>query len=232
MNTNESNAKGTIICGWCAYDANPVGATHCQKCGKLLVVPSKPIREQVTRANSHVLWLNVLGLVLLLTGVGIYYFWQQVQLVTTPNTLSNTLDNNSSDRRLYNSMKEVPNVPEGVFNYGGSVVFSALTAHGTHKAITQAHPKFQLRFTEPTNNNPGQNTGITMLLDGELSFAQSSKPLEDVHYNKAKERGFALQQVPVAIDGFLLFTHKDLSIPGLAVDQIQDIYRTHLRSFC
>lgn len=228
MNTNESNAKGTVICSWCSYDANPIGAKYCQKCGKRLVKLSLPKNNKNTGSDFSTLVVvgsSLVGVVLLLFGVGGYFFWQQTQVVTTPSNLNNSLESISSDIRLYNSMKEVPNVPGGTFNYGGSVIFSSLSTQGTHQAMTQAHPNFVLRFSEPTNSNPGQNTGITMLLDGELAFAQSSKPLEDAHYSKAKERNFSLQQVPVAIDGFLLFTHKDLSIPGLTVDQIKDIYK-------
>jgi phosphate transport system substrate-binding protein len=122
-------------------------------------------------------------------------------------------------------MGEVPKVPKGTFNYGGSIVFAPLTANGINQTINQAHPNFHLRYTEPRYNNPGNNTGINMLLDSELSFAQSSKPLEAQHYRQAKERGFTIQQVPVAIDGFLLFTHPDVVIPGLSVEQIRDIYK-------
>jgi phosphate transport system substrate-binding protein len=225
MNTNESKAKGSIICGWCHYDANPVGAKYCQKCGKPLVKTPEPIKEQVSKATSYVFWLSLLAPVLLVVGVGVYFFLHQFQSASTPTTISNIPNTNSPDIKLFDSMKDVPNVPAGTFNYGGSVVFAALTTQGTNKAINEAHPKFQLSFTEPKANNPGHATGINMLLDGELSFAQAAKPLEDAHYSKAKERGFSLQQVPIAIDGFLLFTHKDLSIPGLAVNQVQDIFK-------
>ncbi|KAB8334104.1 hypothetical protein SD80_006535 [Scytonema tolypothrichoides VB-61278] len=225
MNTDESNTKGNIICGRCTYDANPRGATHCQKCGMPLVIASIPNGDTSPSSDSTLLvgGVSLLATVLLF-GTGGYFFWQQVQVASTLSNLNNSADHSSSDIRLYNSMKEVPNVPQGTFNYGGSVVFSPLR-NSFHKAINQVYPKFGLRFTEPRYNNPGQNTGISMLLDGELSFAQSSKPLEDTHYSKSKERGFSLQQVPIGIDGFLLFTHRDVSMPGLSVDQIKDIFK-------
>ncbi|MBW4627866.1 MAG: substrate-binding domain-containing protein [Brasilonema octagenarum HA4186-MV1] len=225
MNTDESNNKGNIICGRCAYDANPRGATHCQKCGTPLVIASVPNSDPSPASDSTLLvgGISVVATVLFFA-IGGYFFWQQVRVASTPSNLNNSADNISSDIRLYNSMKEVPKVPEGTFNYGGAVVFAPLR-NSLHKAINQVYPKFGLRFTEPKYNNPGQNTGITMLLDGELSFAQSSKPLEDTHYSKAKERGFSLQQVAIGIDGFLLFTHPDVSIPGLAVEQVKDIFK-------
>jgi phosphate transport system substrate-binding protein len=225
MNTDESNTKGNIICGRCAYDANPRGATHCQKCGMPLVIASIPNGDTSAGSDSTLLvgGVSLLATVLLF-GTGGYFFWQQVRVVSTPSNLNNSADNSSSDIRLYNSIKEVPKVPQGTFNYGGSVIFAPLRT-SLHKAINEVYPKFGLRFTEPKYNNPGQNTGITMLLDGELSFAQSSKPLEDSHYSKVQERGFSLQQVPIGIDGFLLFTHRDVSIPGLGVEQVKDIFK-------
>lgn len=64
-----------------------------------------------------------------------------------------------------------------------------------------------------------------MLLDGELSFAQSTQPLKDAEYSKARERGFTLEQVPIGIDAVGCYVHPDISIPGLSVNQLQDIYK-------
>jgi phosphate transport system substrate-binding protein len=226
MNTNESHNKdyhqGTIVCSRCTYDENPLGATNCQKCGQPLVVNSKPKNDWRIKPNFGCLSLAVLSL---LSGGIIYFLWQQTQYVMSGNSSNVSLNNSSSDIQPYDSMKDVPKVPTGTFNYGGSVIFASLTTNGMNQSINQAHPDFHLRYTEPKYNNPGNATGIKMLLDSELSFAQSSQPLEDEHYRKAKERGFSIQQVPVAIDGFLLFTHPDVGISGLSIEQIRDIYK-------
>ncbi|ARV61497.1 hypothetical protein BZZ01_25245 [Nostocales cyanobacterium HT-58-2] len=225
--TNQEFQKETIVCGWCKYAENTVGATHCEKCGKPLIA-SVPTRERITRSTLFVGGLSLLAIVLLLFGVGGYFFWQPVKLsTTTDNSNSSSTSNlsSSSDIQLYNSMKEVPNVPEGTFNYGGAVLFASITSSGTHKAMTEAHRNFRLVYTEPTSGKPGNSRSLTMLLNGELSFAQIALPLTDAEYSKAKERGFALEQVPVAIDGIVVFTHPDLSIPGLSVDQLQEIYK-------
>ncbi|BAZ68036.1 hypothetical protein NIES4106_27940 [Fischerella sp. NIES-4106] len=224
--SNRSNNRGTIICGWCSYDANPVGAKHCQNCGKPLVITYAPTNDEVRKLkiSPSIGWL-ALALVLLLVGGGSYFFWQQLQVLTTTSSLNNSPDNASSDIKLYNSMKEVSNVPEGTFNYGGAGVLAYLTAQGTHKAMMQAHPNFHLRYTEPPNNgSPSSSVGISMLLNGELSFAVSGKALEDDNYTKANKRGFTLQSVPVAIDGMGFYTHPDLRIPGLSVQQLQGIH--------
>lgn len=121
-------------------------------------------------------------------------------------------------------MKEVPNVPEGTFNFGGSLIFASLVTQGTHKAINQAYPNFILRYIDPVDSQPGTGKGIEMLLNGQLSFALSGRPLEDAEYKQATERSFQLDQIAVAIDGIGCYTHPDISIPGLSVAQLQDIY--------
>jgi ABC-type phosphate transport system substrate-binding protein len=126
--------------------------------------------------------------------------------------------------QLRSSMREVQNVPRGVFNYGGALQFSALASNGMNQTINQAHPEFRLRYTEPLNEKPGSGTSIAMLLNGEVSFAQSGRPLEENEYSRASIRGFTLEQAPVAIDGVAIYTHPGINIPGLSVDQLQSIY--------
>ena len=229
MNTNESNNQGTVVCIGCSYDANPVGAKRCQKCGRQLVINSSvPTSNKFGKFDFiPYVFLLFLALMFLVFGGFGYYYGQQFRFLTTTNNRnisSNNSSSDSSDIQSYNSMKEVPNVPEGTFNFGGSLIFASIVAQGTHKAINQTHPKFLLRYTEPIDNQPGTAKGIEMLLNGQLSFALSGRPLEDAEYKKAIERSFKLDQVAVGIDGLACYTHPDVSIPGLSVDQLQAIY--------
>jgi phosphate transport system substrate-binding protein len=228
MENQDFQTKGTVVCRWCSYDQNPVRATHCRKCGKPLVIPALSSSDEIAKSTMFVAGVSILAIVLLLFSVGGYFVWQQIQPPTTTSDLNSSSTSSlssSSDIQLYNSMKEVPNVPEGTFNYGGAVLFASITASGGHEAMTEAHPNFSLLFTEPRDGPPSQTKGIAMLLNGDLSFAQSAVSLKDADYSKAKERGFALEQVPVAIDTIVFFTHPNVSIPGLSVDQLQDIYK-------
>ena len=117
----------------------------------------------------------------------------------------------------------IQDVPKGLFNYGGSTTW--IPVHKpVNEAITRAFPDFQLRYTLPPNGAPGSGTGVEMLLDGQLSFSESSRPLKPSEYDTAQQRGFTLEQVPAALDGSALAVHPDLDIPGLSVDQLQAIY--------
>ncbi len=84
--------------------------------------------------------------------------------------------------------------------------------------------EFRLRYVEPISGNPGSGTGIQALIDGQLTFAQSSRPILDEELNRAKQRGFTLQQIPVAIDGLAVAVNPNINIPGLTVDQLRSIY--------
>jgi len=103
--------------------------------------------------------------------------------------------------KIYRRMEKVPNVPRGLFNYNGATSFASLETNGMNQEISFAHPEYQLRYTEPLNSKPGGATGIKMLLNGELTFALSGRPIKDAEHEKAESRNFALEQIPVAIDG-------------------------------
>ena len=208
-----------LVCNNCRYDANALAATHCEVCGQLLEVQDSAIPSKPKRSISFG-WLGITALTLLGIGGGLWLWKHQENVPKTASSLST-----ASDIQLYPSMRDVQNVPTGIFNYGGALTFASLAKSGMNDAIAQAHPEFRLRYTEPMNNNPGSGTGITMLINGQLSFAQSGRPLKDAEYIQAKNRGFKLEQVPVALDGVAFFTNPGINITGLSLDQVQNIFR-------
>jgi phosphate transport system substrate-binding protein len=117
----------------------------------------------------------------------------------------------------------VPDVPTGLFNYGGSTSWAPIRPV-VDAAIASAKPDFRLRYVEPNGVTPGSTTGIQSLIDGQLAIAQSSRPLTDQELNRAKQRGFSLSQTPVAIDGLAVAVNPQLNIPGLTTDQLKSIY--------
>lgn len=67
--------------------------------------------------------------------------------------------------------------------------------------IQKQRPEFRLRDVEPNNAIPGSSTGIQSLIDGQLTFAQSSRPILETERKRAFARGFSISQTAVAIDG-------------------------------
>jgi uncharacterized membrane protein YfcA/ABC-type phosphate transport system substrate-binding protein len=136
--------------------------------------------------------------------------------------------NIAKDRLQYlqicTAMQDVLNVPDGQFFYGGTMGAAALRSEDFRKEIQVAHPGFRLRYLDPLSVAPDSATGIRMLINGELSFAESQRPLREVEYEQARMRGFTLRQIPIAMTGIAFFVHSDLQIAGLSLDQIQGIY--------
>jgi phosphate transport system substrate-binding protein len=117
----------------------------------------------------------------------------------------------------------VQNVPQGLFNYGGSTSWAPIRPLAD-AGIQAARPEFRLRYVEPSSGTPGSGTGIQALIEGKLTFAQSSRPLLDKEIETAKQRGFSLNEIPVAIDGLAVAVNPNLQIPGLTIDQLRAIY--------
>ncbi len=124
----------------------------------------------------------------------------------------------------------VQNVPSGLFNYGGSTSWAPIRL-SVDSAIQAARPEFRLRYVDPVGIAPSSSTGIKMLLDGQLDLAQSSRPILDQEYNQAKQRGFALKQIPIAIDGLAVAVNPNLDIPGLTIDQLKSIYSGNITNW-
>jgi phosphate transport system substrate-binding protein len=218
MKANKFHNQENVVCNHCNYNGNPVGVKNCQKCGKRLA------KSRVSKFDSAYMFLAFIALVtLIFAGFG-YYFGGQLRFLTGIGNTDSSSEKSASDIQDYDFMKDVPNVPKGTFNYGGAVLFASIAGSGAHQAMANAHPGFTLIYTEPTNGSPGNSRSLAMLLNGELSFAQIALPLTDSDYSEATKRGFTLEQVPVAIDAIVAFTHPGLSIPGISVDQLQGIY--------
>lgn len=213
----------SLTCAHCGYDANSDMATHCEICGKFLLFSTKELNRQIpSKPRSTIRWIASLAALMMLGG-GLYVLWKTYAGSLFP-TESASQAKLAPGLKLYDSMQDVHNVPDGLFNYGGGIMFAALTTHGMNDAIAKAHPNFQLRFTDPVNNKPGSGTGIAMLIEKQLSFSQSGRPLKDTELGKASSRGFKLEEVPIALDGIAFYSHPDLSLKGLSIEQVQGIF--------
>jgi serine/threonine protein kinase len=131
----------------------------------------------------------------------------------------------------------IRDVPAGEFRFGGSTSWATTrqSQSSLDAAIQGALPQFRLVYTDPNPtkiqsiadskcpSKPGSNTGICMLIQGDIDFAQSSVSLEKSKYADKVARS-NLQQVPVAYDALTIVVHPQLKIPGLTIQQLRDIY--------
>ncbi|MBV6626390.1 MAG: PstS family phosphate ABC transporter substrate-binding protein [Rivularia sp. (in: Bacteria)] len=164
----------------------------------------------------------VLALLITLGIVGGVYWW----LARSFDIPLGSISNNQSQPNLQSAgsgFTSVQKVPSGLFSYGGSSTWAPIRKEAD-SAIKTALSKFQLRYTNPTTGSPGSGTGIKMLLNNQLAFSQSSRAVKDKEYQQAQQRGFTLQEIPIAIDGIAIAVNPDLNIPGLTLAQLKDIY--------
>ena len=113
----------------------------------------------------------------------------------------------------------VANVPNGEFRYGGSTTWAPLRG-GVDPALQVTYPNFRLRY----QNASGSGDGIQKLIDGDLDFAQSSRPLNSKEKREAQQQGITLQEIPVMTEAVAIAANPDLNIPGLTLSQLKGIY--------
>lgn len=155
---------------------------------------------------------------------GLWFFmerWAQLNgTVAKPSGSSNT---DNSTKQFVNNKCNVANLPEGTFNYGGSTTWAPIRKD-VDSALDSLCPQFSLRYTQPPLGQAGSGTGIRMLIDNQLAFSQSSRSVKAEENAEAKQKGFSLKEIPVAIDGIAIAVNHNLNIPGLTVAQLKDIY--------
>ena len=122
------------------------------------------------------------------------------------------------------SFAQVPNVPAGLFNYGGSTAWAPIRGE-VHPLLEIVVPQFKLRYTQHSSKPPGSSNGIQMFLNNQLAFVQSSRSLTAGEYQQARQKGLATQEIPVAIDSIAVAVNPSLDIEGLTVAELQDIYK-------
>lgn len=118
---------------------------------------------------------------------------------------------------------QVQNVPSGLFSYGGSNTWAPIRLK-IDSAIQSERLGFQLRLAEANTALSSSSTAMQMLLDDQVSFVQLDRPVAPAEYRQAEQRGFKIEQIPVAIDGIAIAVNPTLNIPGLTIADLQGIY--------
>ncbi|MBD2440665.1 PstS family phosphate ABC transporter substrate-binding protein [Nostoc sp. FACHB-110] len=173
--------------------------------------------SQQNRTNETTILVLTLAITIGLVGGLLWWFSNSYRLKGDPLTKAQVETPNSD------TFSQVTKVPSGLFSYGGSTTWAPIRTE-VDSAIQIVWPRFQLRYTNPAQATPGSTTGIKMLLAGQLAFSQSSRAIKPEENEEAKQLGFSLKEVPVAIDGIAIAVNPNLKISGLTVSQLKDIY--------
>ncbi len=137
--------------------------------------------------------------------------------------LASARNEEKSTKPIMITSKEVQKTPQGTFNYGGSTTWASIRKK-TNSQISKTSPEFDLRYLSPINSTSGSGAGIRMLLEGELDFAQSSRPIKLAEHLLAHQLGFTLKEYHVAIDAIAIAVHPSLQVSGLTIEQLKKIY--------
>ena len=132
---------------------------------------------------------------------------------------------------FYQTIASVPNVPQGLFIYGGATAFAPLRSAPFFLKLTKAQPHFQLVYTEAASQKQGSGTEIKRLINGEISFAESSRPLQESELKEARKRGLSLKQIPVAIDGIAFYVNPQLPVSSLSLSQVKEIFTGNITNW-
>ncbi len=159
--------------------------------------------------------------------LSVYGFFQRSILVPNHPELSSS----EISPVFYKTLAEVPNVPQGLFNYTGSSTFIPLQSRTIVFALKRAQPQFQLNLVEPIDSVAYSSIEIEMLLAGEFDFVQSSLPIKNTDFLEAKEHGFTLEQIPIATEGIVFFVNPQVFIPGLSLSQVRDIFTGKIKNW-
>ncbi len=133
--------------------------------------------------------------------------------------------------KLVKAIKDVENVPNGIFSYSGDGYFASLLKYGLIKEIVTAFPNFESRYTNPTNQNPSYSIAIEMLARGEVDFVFNGRPLTPTEYAKAKLQNIQLQETAIARDGIVFYSHPELSVDKITIKELMGIWGGYITNW-
>lgn len=167
----------------------------------------------------------IIGKVMTLAVIGGLWLWLRPRTYEPSYAFSSSRELREASRTSTGSTFEsVPNVPMDAFKYGGSTAWATIRQL-VNSQIQHTRPEFQLVYVNPTAGSPGSGAGIRMLLEGKLDFTESSRPLTAQEQAQAEQQGLKIEQRQIAIDAIAVVVNPELQVPGLTVDQLQQIYQ-------
>lgn len=166
----------------------------------------------------------------LLITFGLIGLFASCSITIGKNTFTNLFEAQKEEKVSSDNSDNSGIFPKGRFYYGGSTTWAPINKK-VQKVLEIVHPQFQVEYTHPKKDYPGSATGIKMLLKGELDFALSSRRLNTNEKADAKELGFVLEEIPVAIDAIAVAVNRNLNVDELTLTQLEGIYTGKIRNW-
>ncbi|MBD2326791.1 PstS family phosphate ABC transporter substrate-binding protein [Alkalinema sp. FACHB-956] len=177
----------------------------------------------------------LLGALLVTVGVvggGVWWFTQKSgqnlgQVLQNGSNSGTSTGTNSNNNQPLSAVKDVPS---GQFRYGGSTSWAPIRL-SVDSALQTARSEFRLSYVNPSGEAASTSSGIKMLLNRQIEFAQTSRPVNTKEQQQAQQLGLNLLEIPVAIDGLAVAVNPSLNVPGLTLDQLKAIYTGQLTNW-
>ncbi len=115
------------------------------------------------------------------------------------------------------------------FFAGGTVQAETLSIQGS----TTVFPVVQVLVEEYEERNPafrasigggGSGVGVSLLLDGAIDVALSSRPLSEGEWRRAEEAGLDVHEVIIGYDALAVVVHPDNPLEGITLEELAGIY--------
>ena len=162
-------------------------------------------------------------IIIAVTGVSNLFIVDSLQIIKRKSLAHSQEDNKDIVKVKASTFEKTKVVPQGIFNYGGSTTWAPIR-QTVNPQLAEKYPEFNLRYVPPINDTPGSGTGIRMLLEGELDFSQSSRPIKPKEHILAHQQGFTLRNYHIAIDAIAVVVKPSLPVSGLTMEQLKKIY--------
>ena len=158
-----------------------------------------------------IFFVTVFGLIL-------FGIWKVLPIFTHSSEKPIVADRTLDPAELMSSAKDIPT---GTFRYGGSTSWAPIRSE-IDTVMRFGIPNFKLTYIHP-NGGSSSEKGIEMLLAGQLDFAQSSKGIPAELQKIATTKGIKIKEIPIAIDAMTVVVHPSLKLPGITLEQLQEI---------
>ncbi len=129
------------------------------------------------------------------------------------------------------SIKDIKNIPSGLFYYGNEDFFAAFLKEGLREKISDVFPEFKFIYLSSTEDNKTSTDSIMLLLEGKIDFLLLKRPLAFYEYNRAKLNNLKLKETSVAKDSIIFFTNQNLSISDINLADIVSIFEGQLKNW-
>jgi phosphate transport system substrate-binding protein len=91
--------------------------------------------------------------------------------------------------------------------------------------LEKIHPDLEISL-----KTDGSNTGVESLMSGKTKIAAMSRPMTNQEIEKlTKQLGYAPTAIPVAVDAFAIFVHKDNPLDHITLQQLDALFSSDRR---